>query len=52
MVQRRVARREGNAAAPWRRDAWPMMFIDVLDVDADAYAERVTGWARSVRETP
>jgi hypothetical protein len=49
----RATRRAGDAAVPWRRGGWPMTVADVLTVgpDANSYAERVTSWARSVRET-
>jgi hypothetical protein len=49
----RVTRRAGDAAVPWRRGRWPMTVADVLTVEADAnaYAQRVSRWARSVRET-
>jgi hypothetical protein len=48
----RVTRRGGDAVVPWRRGRWPMTVTDVLTVrpDAIAYAERVSRWARSVRE--
>lgn len=48
----RVTRRAGEAGVPWRRGKWPMTVADVLTVaaDADAYAERVSRWARAVRE--
>ena len=49
---KRITRRGGDAVVPWRRGRWPMTVTDVLTVgpDADAYAERVSRWARSVRE--
>ena len=48
----RVTRRAGDAAVPWRRGRWPMTVADVLaaGADAEAYGERVSRWARSVRE--
>ena len=48
----RVTRRPGEPEAAWKRGAWPMNIADVITVktDADAYAERVTRWARSVGE--
>ncbi|QDV38863.1 DUF5946 family protein [Tautonia plasticadhaerens] len=49
----RVTRRKGDAEVRWRVGGWPMTVADVLKSEpcADAYAERVTAWARSVRET-
>lgn len=49
----RVTRRRGEAAVPWHRGAWPMTVAEVLTVErsADAYAERVAAWARSVCAT-
>jgi hypothetical protein len=48
----RITRRDGEPEVAWKRGAWPMNAADVITVeaDADAYAERVTRWARSVRE--
>ena len=55
---RRVTRREGGAAVPWRRGAWPMTVADVCTAETfgtydtyEDYAGRVIRWARSVRET-
>ncbi|GAC1466003.1 MAG: hypothetical protein NVSMB9_06130 [Isosphaeraceae bacterium] len=47
----RVTRREGEAVIPWRTGSWPMTVADVLTVEPEvnAYAERVSLWARSVR---
>jgi hypothetical protein len=49
----RITRRDGDATVSWRRGAWPMTVADVLPVEAEAeaYAERVARWARSVLET-
>jgi hypothetical protein len=49
----RVTRRDGEAKVSWRSGAWPMTIADVLTVEAEAeaYAERVARWARSVLET-
>jgi hypothetical protein len=46
----RITRRQGEAAVAWHRGTWPMTVADVLTVDsgADAYAELVAAWARSV----
>jgi hypothetical protein len=48
----RVTRRAGDAVVPWPGGRWPMTVADVLTVpaEASAYAERVTRWARSVRD--
>jgi hypothetical protein len=55
---RRVTRRDGDPAVPWRRGAWPMTVADVCTAESfgaydtyDAYAEHVLRWARSVRAT-
>lgn len=49
----RVTRRAGDAEAVWKRGGWPMTVTDVLTAEADAaaYTDRVTQWARSIRET-
>jgi hypothetical protein len=49
----RVTRRPGDPPLSWRRGAWPMTIADVLTVtpEAEAYAQRVAAWARSVCET-
>jgi hypothetical protein len=48
----RVTRRESDAEIPEPVGAWSMSVEDVLTVEprAEAYAERVTAWARSVSE--
>jgi hypothetical protein len=48
----RVTGRPGDDAVTWHRGAWPMTVADVITVgaDADAYADRVSRWARSIRE--
>ncbi len=55
---RRITRREGDPAVSWRRGSWPMTIADVCTAETfgdydtfGEYAERVTAWARSVRET-
>jgi hypothetical protein len=55
---RRITRRAGDPAVPWRRGNWPMTIADVCTAETfgaydtfDEYGERVTAWARSVRET-
>lgn len=45
----RVRRREGETVE-WRRGGWSMHVADVLAGGAGEYAERVTAWARSIRE--
>jgi hypothetical protein len=49
----RVTRRSGESTVAWYRGTWPMTVADVLTVDrtAEAYAECVAAWARSVRVT-
>jgi hypothetical protein len=47
----RVTRRPGEPGVRWRRGGWPMNVADVLAADADTFADVVTRWARSVRET-
>lgn len=46
----RVRRREGEAVE-WRRGGWSMHVADVLAGGMEGYAERVTAWAHSVRDT-
>jgi hypothetical protein len=55
---RRVTRRTGDPAVPWRRGGWPMTVADVCTAETfgaydtyEDYADRVIRWARSVRET-
>jgi hypothetical protein len=54
---RRITRRPGDPPVTWRRGPWPMTVADVCTAETfgsydtyDAYADRVTRWARSVRE--
>jgi hypothetical protein len=49
----RITRRARDAEVRWRTGSWPMTVADVLGVEPGtaACAERVTRWARSVRET-
>jgi hypothetical protein len=54
----RITRRAGDPEVSWRRGNWPVTIADVCtaetfgDYDSiEEYGERVTAWARSVRET-
>ena len=54
----RVTRREGDPEVAWPRGRWPMTVADVCTADTfgafdtrEEFADRVTRWARSVRET-
>lgn len=54
----RVTRRPGDPEVSWRRGGWPMTIADVCTAESggaydshEAYGERITAWARSVRET-
>jgi hypothetical protein len=54
----RVPRRAGEPEVLWRRGNWPMTVADVCTADTfgaydthEEYADRITRWARSVRET-
>ena len=46
----RVTRRPGDEVVRWPVASWPMTVADVLAGGAEGYAERVTVWARSIRE--
>src|SRR5262245_17469558 len=55
---KRVTRRAGEPAVSWHRGNWPMTIADVCTAETfgdydtyEHYGERVTAWARSVRET-
>jgi hypothetical protein len=54
----RVTRRPGDPEVAWRRGGWPTTIADVCTAATfgvydtyEEYGERVTAWARSVRET-
>ena len=54
----RVTRRAGDPEVSWRRGTWPMTIADVCTAETfgsydslEEYGERVTAWARSVRQT-
>ena len=54
----RVTRREGDPEVVGHRGGWPMTIADVCTAETfgaygshQEYADRVTAWARSVRET-
>ena len=54
----RVTRRAGDPDVRWYKGPWPMTVADVCTADTfgsydtyDEFADRVTLWARSVRET-
>jgi hypothetical protein len=54
----RVTRRAGDPEVQWYGGPWPMTIADVCTVDTfgsydtyDEFADRVTRWAKAVRET-
>lgn len=47
----RVLRRAADPAPAWRRGGWPLTVADVIAGTAAEYADRVTAWACSVRDT-
>jgi hypothetical protein len=49
-VTGRITRRDGDPLFSWGIALWPMTIADVLGVEptADAYADRVSRWARAV----
>jgi Family of unknown function (DUF5946) len=54
----RVTRRAGDPEVSWRRGGWPMTIADVCTAETfgaynslEEHGERITAWARSVRET-
>src|SRR5262249_19736332 len=54
----RVIRRAGDPEVRWYKGPWPMTVADVCTADTfgsydtyDEFADRVTRWARSVRDT-
>ena len=47
----RVRRRDGETVQ-WRYGAWSMHVGEVLEGGMEGYAERVTAWARAIRNDP
>jgi hypothetical protein len=47
---KRVTRRAGDPAPRWTVVSWPTTVADILAGGVEGYADRVTAWARSVRD--